>query len=87
LEAHSASVIVTGGELTLAMLDLRYSPLRISIKPPAHQGKRRVFLIDDFGRQIVSPRDLLNRWILPLQERTDSLTLVTGKNMAVPSNN
>jgi SpoVK/Ycf46/Vps4 family AAA+-type ATPase len=43
-----------------------------------------VFLIDDFGRQIVSPRDLLNRWILPLEERIDYLTLATGKKFAVP---
>jgi hypothetical protein len=43
-----------------------------------------VFLIDDFGRQIVSPRDLLNRWILPLEERIDYLTLATGKKFSVP---
>ena len=78
-------VIVTGGELTLAMLDLRYSTISNFYQAPLHiKANGGVFLIDDFGRQIVSPRDLLNRWILPLQERTDYLTLVTGKNMAVP---
>ncbi len=43
-----------------------------------------MFLIDDFGRQIVSPRDLLNRWILPLEERIDFLSLATGKKFSVP---
>lgn len=42
------------------------------------------FLIDDFGRQIVSPKDLLNRWIVPLEERIDYLNLATGKKFAVP---
>jgi hypothetical protein len=43
-----------------------------------------VFLIDDFGRQKASPRELLNRWILPLAERIDYLTLATGRKFAVP---
>src|SRR5512142_838905 len=43
-----------------------------------------VFLIDDFGRQLVRPRDLLNRWIMPLEKRVDFLTLVTGRKIEVP---
>jgi len=78
-------VVLSGGELTLDMLDLRYhagsgyytAPLQLK----ANGG---VFLIDDFGRQIVPPAQLLNRWILPLEERIDYLTLSTGKKFAVP---
>ena len=42
-----------------------------------------VFLIDDFGRQLVRPKDLLNRWIVPLEKRVDYLTLHTGKEIRV----
>jgi len=78
-------VVVTGGELTLEMLDLKYSPTANFYQAPLHiKANGGVFLIDDFGRQIVSPRDLLNRWILPLEERADYLTLTTGKNISVP---
>ncbi|MEX0725433.1 MAG: ATPase [Planctomycetaceae bacterium] len=78
-------VIITGGELTLEMLDLRYIKTSNFYTAPLHiKANSGVFLIDDFGRQIVSPRDLLNRWILPLEERIDYLTLVTGKKFSVP---
>jgi hypothetical protein len=78
-------VVITGGELTLDMLDLRYSETSNFYTAPLHiKANGGVFLIDDFGRQIVSPRDLLNRWILPLEERVDYLTLATGKKFAVP---
>ncbi len=78
-------VVMTGGELTLEMLDLRYNKASNFYTAPLHiKANSGVFLIDDFGRQIVSPRDLLNRWILPLEERIDYLTLVTGKKLAVP---
>ena len=78
-------VIITGGELTLDMLDLRYNAASNFYQAPMHiKANGGVFLIDDFGRQIVSPRDLLNRWIIPLEERTDSLTLATGRNFQVP---
>jgi SpoVK/Ycf46/Vps4 family AAA+-type ATPase len=43
-----------------------------------------MFLIDDFGRQQVRPRDLLNRWIVPLEKRIDFLTLHTGRKLEVP---
>lgn len=78
-------VVMTGGELTLEMLDLRYNKTSNFYAAPLHiKANSGVFLIDDFGRQIVSPRDLLNRWILPLEERVDYLTLATGKKIAVP---
>lgn len=78
-------VVITGGELTLEMLDLRYNESSNFYTAPLHiKANCGVFLIDDFGRQIVSPRDLLNRWILPLEERIDFLTLITGKKFSVP---
>lgn len=78
-------VVITGGELTLEMLDLRYNKTSNFYTAPLHiKANSGVFLIDDFGRQIVSPRDLLNRWILPLEERIDYLSLATGKKFAVP---
>src|SRR5262245_58784935 len=78
-------VVIVGGELTLEMLDLRYSSTANIYQSPLHvKANGGVFLIDDFGRQIVSPRNLLNRWILPLEERQDFLTLATGKKIAVP---
>lgn len=78
-------VVVTGGELTLEMLDLRYSRVSNFYTAPMHiKANGGVFLIDDFGRQIVSPRDLLNRWILPLEERVDFLSLATGKKFTIP---
>jgi hypothetical protein len=78
-------VVITGGELTLEMLDLRFNRVSNFYNAPLHiKANGGVFLIDDFGRQIVSPRDLLNRWILPLEERIDFLTLATGKKFCVP---
>lgn len=78
-------VVVTAGELTLEMLDLRFHPESRYYVAPLHvKSNGGVFVIDDFGRQRVSPRDLLNRWILPLAERRDYLTLATGKKFAVP---
>lgn len=78
-------VIITGGELTLDMLELRYNAVSNFYQAPLHiKANGGVFLIDDFGRQLVSPRDLLNRWILPLEERIDYLTLATGKKICVP---
>jgi hypothetical protein len=78
-------VVITGGELTLEMLDLRFNSKGNFYQAPLHiKANGGVFLIDDFGRQIVSPRDLLNRWILPLEERIDYMTLATGKKFSVP---
>src|SRR5438046_748650 len=78
-------VIVTGGELNLDMLDLRYNPVANFYQAPLHiKANGGVFLIDDFGRQLCSPKELLNRWILPLEDRHDFLTVSSGKKFEVP---
>jgi predicted ATPase with chaperone activity len=78
-------VIVTGGELSLAMLDLRYSPESNFYMAPLHvKANGGIFLIDDFGRQLCSPKELLNRWIVPLENRVDYLNLVSGMKFQVP---
>jgi predicted ATPase with chaperone activity len=78
-------VVITGGELTLDQLELRYNKVSNFYQAPVQmKANGGVFLIDDFGRQIVSPKDLLNRWIVPLEERIDYLTLITGKKFSVP---
>jgi predicted ATPase with chaperone activity len=77
--------IVVGGELTLANLDLIFDPVsRIYEAPYQVKANGGIFSIDDFGRQQVSARDLLNRWIVPLDRRVDYLTLETGKKIEVP---
>ncbi len=78
-------VIVTGGELNLDMLDLRYNASSNFYQAPLHvKANGGVFLIDDFGRQLCSPKELLNRWILPLEDRHDFLTVASGKKFEVP---
>lgn len=78
-------VVFTGGELTLEQLDLRYDPhTKIYQAPFQMKANGGVLIIDDFGRQIVRPRDLLNRWIVPLEKRVDFLTLHTGHKFPVP---
>jgi hypothetical protein len=77
--------ILTGGELTLEMLDLRYDPTGHFYEAPLHlKALGGCFVIDDFGRQLVSPTNLLNRWIVPLESRVDYLKLHTGKTFSVP---
>lgn len=77
--------IVTGGELTMEMLDLSFNPLAKFYEAPLHiKALGGVFTIDDFGRQIVSPEALLNRWIVPLESRVEYLKLHTGKSFAIP---
>lgn len=78
-------VVISGGELTLGMLDLSTHSEGDVITAPLHiKANGGVFLLDDFGRQLVDPRQLLNRWILPLEEGHDYLTLPTGKKFAIP---
>jgi len=78
-------VVVMGGELTLEMLDLEYDPTsKFYEAPPQVKALGGVFIIDDFGRQLVQPRDLLNRWIVPLERRVDYLTIHTGKKFDLP---
>jgi predicted ATPase with chaperone activity len=77
--------IVVGGELTLAGLDLVFDDTNKYYEAPFQvKASGGILLIDDFGRQQVRPRDLLNRWIVPLENRIDYLTLHTGRKIEVP---
>jgi predicted ATPase with chaperone activity len=78
-------VITTGGELTLETLDLVYDETNKYYEAPFQmKANGGMLLIDDFGRQQARPRDLLNRWIVPLEKRVDFLTLHTGRKIEVP---
>ncbi|NWJ48514.1 MAG: ATP-binding protein [Chloroflexi bacterium] len=78
-------VIVVGGELSLGSLDLIWDDTSKYYEAPFQlKSNNGMFLIDDFGRQQMRPRDLLNRWIVPLEKRMDFLTLRTGKKIEVP---
>lgn len=78
-------MVMVGGELTLDALELSYNPTtgfyRAPVQAVANGG---VLVIDDFGRQQVAPRDLLNRWIVPLESRVDFLTLQSGQKFELP---
>ncbi len=77
--------IVTGGELTLDMLEVSYSPeTRLHQAPLQLKASNGIYLIDDLGRQRVAPVDLFNRWIVPLENRQDYLSLGSGKRFPVP---
>ncbi len=81
----NAPVIVTGGELTMQDLDLAWSDTNRYYEAPFQlKANGGMLLVDDFGRQQMEPKDLLNRWIVPLEERLDFLTFHTGKKFAVP---
>ncbi len=78
-------MIVVGGELTLEWLDLIYSPtLRYYEAPPHLKANGGVFLVDDFGRERISPDQLLNRFITPMEYQIDYFTLITGQKIQVP---
>jgi predicted ATPase with chaperone activity len=78
-------LVVVGGELTLASLDLIYSPtLRYYEAPPHLKANGGVFLVDDFGRERVSPEQLLNRFITPMEYQIDYFTLMTGQKIQLP---
>ncbi len=77
--------IVVGGELTLEGLDLVFDDVNKFYEAPFQvKANGGILLIDDFGRQQVRPRDLLNRWIVPLENRVDFLTLHTGRKIDIP---
>jgi len=78
-------LVVVGGELTMDMLDMAYSPeTKIYEAPLQMKASNGVLLIDDLGRQRLTPRELLNRWIFPLENDVDYLKLATGKRFAIP---
>ena len=77
--------VVVGGELTMDSLEIRHDP-KTNVSEASLQMKSNCgcLLIDDFGRQRIEPTELLNRWIVPLENRHDFLTLATGKKIQVP---
>jgi len=77
--------IMVGGELTLQDLDLIFDPVNKFYQAPVQvKANGGMLLVDDFGRQQVPPKDLLNRWIVPLESRVDHLTMHTGHKIVVP---
>lgn len=77
--------VLTGGELSLDMLDLKFDhTTRYYQAPPHLKANNGIFIIDDLGRQRCSPEDLLNRWIVPMDRRIDFLGLHTGYKFEVP---
>lgn len=77
--------VLTGGELTLNMLELQFDPgTRYYQAPPHLKANNGIFIIDDLGRQRCSPAELMNRWIVPLDRRIDHLALHTGHKFMVP---
>ncbi len=78
-------VVMAGGELTLRMLDLDFNPIAKFYEAPLQmKANNGLFIVDDFGRQQISPQSLLNRWIVPLERRTDFMTLHTGMKFDIP---
>lgn len=78
-------VVMAGGELDLSMLDLEFNEIsRFYQAPLQMKANNGIFIIDDFGRQQMDPQDLLNRWIVPLERRTDFLSLQSGMKFEIP---
>lgn len=77
--------VMVGGELTMEHLDLRYEPVAKFYEAPLQmKANGGMFLIDDFGRQQISPTELLNRWVVPLETRIDFLRLNSGQTFEIP---
>ena len=77
--------IVSGGELTMDMLDLRFnSTSKVYEAPFQLKANNGIYLIDDFGRQRATPAEVLNRWIVPMERRVDYLSFLTGGKMTAP---
>jgi len=78
-------VAITGGELTAEMLEIHYEPsTRLYEAPLQLKANNGLFIIDDMGRQKVSPAAVFNRWIVPMEEKRDYLTLGSGRHFTVP---
>tara|TARA_R110002049_G_scaffold30704_4_gene104974 strand:+ start:1 stop:1254 length:1254 start_codon:yes stop_codon:yes gene_type:complete len=77
--------VITGGELTLDMLDLVYNPTARTYQAPLQlKSTGGIFIVDDLGRQSEPPQTLVNRWIVPLEENKDILSLQSGEKFEVP---
>ncbi|MDT8856996.1 ATPase [Paracoccaceae bacterium Fryx2] len=77
--------VITGGELSLDMLDLTYNPTARTYQAPLQlKSTGGIFIVDDLGRQAEPPQKLVNRWIVPLEESRDILALQSGEKFTVP---
>ncbi len=77
--------VITGGELTLDMLDLKYNAVSRTYQAPLQlKSSGGIFIVDDLGRQSEPPQKLVNRWIVPLEESRDILALQSGEKFTVP---
>jgi hypothetical protein len=77
--------VITGGELSLDMLDLVYNPTARTYQAPLQlKSTGGIFIVDDLGRQAEPPQKLVNRWIVPLEEGRDILALQSGEKFEVP---
>jgi hypothetical protein len=77
--------IVSGGELTLEMLDLSFDGRAGYYEAPPHfKANNGLFIVDDLGRQVISPRQLMNRWVVPMERRHDHLMLRNGGKFTIP---
>jgi hypothetical protein len=77
--------VITGGELSLSMLDLVYNPVARTYQAPLQlKSSGGIFIIDDLGRQQEPPQKIVNRWIVPLEEGRDILALQSGEKFEVP---
>jgi hypothetical protein len=78
-------MVVAAGELTMDLLDLQFdSSKRLYVAPLQLKANGGLLIIDDLGRQRIPPETLLNRWIMPMEERRDQLSLSTGQHVSVP---
>lgn len=78
-------ILITGGELSMDQLDIRYDPIARQYQAPLQlKAGNGLFIIDDLGRQAMPPAQLLNRWIVPMEERKDYLNLGGGRHCELP---
>lgn len=77
--------VISGGELTLEMLDLSFDKRAGYYEAPPHfKANNGLFIVDDFGRQVISPRELMNRWVVPMERGHDHLMLRNGGKFTIP---
>lgn len=77
--------VVSGGELTLEMLDLSFDARAGYYEAPPHfKANNGLFIVDDLGRQVITPRQLMNRWVVPMERRHDHLMLRNGGKFTIP---
>ena len=79
--------LVVGGELTMSMLEVQYDPHTREHQAPLQlKANNGIFIIDDMGRQKASPQEIFNRWIVPMEEKRDYLSLGSGRHFGIPFN-